>query len=140
VNQENERDRVSSCKYDGMDELRELAVRTALFEHLDDLLLASDDDTLGWNQTESFKFNGEVFSIRQAFGRGISKPAELNGALSITTAFTPFGKQPPFEDMAGHDGYPRYKYVRTIRRGRTEWASWMSASARDWMRKHSSYV
>jgi len=69
VNQENERDRVSSCKYDGMDELRELAVRTALFEHLDDSLLASDDDTLGWNQTESFKFNGEVFSIRQAFGR-----------------------------------------------------------------------
>jgi len=48
-----------------MDELRELAVRTALFEHLDDSLLASDDDTLGWNQTESFKFNGEVFSIRQ---------------------------------------------------------------------------
>ena len=84
-----ERDQVASCKYDGMDELKELAVRTALFEHLDDLLLASDDDTLGWNQTESFQFNGEAFSIRQARGRGISKPAQLNGALSITTAFTP---------------------------------------------------
>jgi putative restriction endonuclease len=96
-----------------MDELRELAVRTGLFEHLDDLLLARDDDTLGWNQTESFQFNGEIFSIRQARGRGISKPAGLSGALSITTAFTPFGKQPPYEDLEGDDGYPRYKYEGT---------------------------
>ena len=59
-----------------MDEFRERAVRTGLFEHLDDLLLASDDDTLGWNQTESFEFNGEAFSIRQARGRGIGKPAQ----------------------------------------------------------------
>jgi hypothetical protein len=72
LNQRIERHRVSSCNHDVMDELRELAVRAALFEHLDDLLLASDDDTLEWNQTESFQFNGEIFSIRQARGRGIS--------------------------------------------------------------------
>jgi putative restriction endonuclease len=93
-----------------VDELRELAVREALFKHLDDLLLVSIDETLRWDQTETFAFNGESFSIRQARGRGISKPAALDGALSITTAFTPFGREPPYEDLQGDDGYPRYKY------------------------------
>ena len=93
-----------------MNELRELAVRTALFAHLDDLLLGTDDDTLRWDQTESFQFDGEKFTIRQARGRGIGKPAGLGAALSITTAFTPFGKPPPYEDFEGEDGYPRYKY------------------------------
>ena len=96
-----------------MDELRELAVRAALFSHLDDLLLASVDDTLRWDQTATFQFNGETFSVRQARGRGISKPAGLDGALSITTAFTPFGRIPPYEDLVGEDGYPRYKYEGT---------------------------
>jgi putative restriction endonuclease len=93
-----------------MDELREIAVRTALFMHLDALLLGTEDDTLKWNQTESFQFNGETFSIRQARGRGINKPASLSAALSVTTAFTPFGKLPPYDDLEGDDGYPRYKY------------------------------
>jgi len=47
-----------------MDELKELAVRSALFVHLDQLLLASADDTLLWSQTESFQFNGENISVR----------------------------------------------------------------------------
>ncbi len=81
--------------------------------HLDQLLLASVDDTLLWSQTESFQFNGEKFTVRQARGRGINKPAGLQGALSITTAFTPFGKAPPYEDLVGDDGYPRYKYEGT---------------------------
>jgi putative restriction endonuclease len=103
-------DRAGSCKYKEMDELREVAVRTALFMHLDALLLGTEDDTLQWNQTGSFQFSGETFSIRQTRGRGINKPANLNAALSITTAFTPFGKQPPYNDLVGDDGYPRYKY------------------------------
>ncbi len=93
-----------------MDELRELAVRAALFDHLDELLNSNDDDCLHWEQTASFSFNGERISVRQVRGRGINKPANLNGALSITTAFTPFGKTPPYDDMEGDDGYPRYKY------------------------------
>ena len=96
-----------------MDELRELAVRTALFEHLDALLVGTYDDTLTWDQTESFKWNEETFSIRQARGRGISKPAKLMGALSITTAFTPFGREPPYQDLVGDDGFLRYKYEGT---------------------------
>ena len=99
-----------SCKYAVVDELREIAVRTALFIYLDDLLSRTEDDTLRWDQTGSFQFNGETLSIRQTRGRGINKPTNLDGALSITTAFTPFGKQPPYDDLVGDDGYLRYKY------------------------------
>lgn len=96
-----------------MDELRELAVRSALFAHLDTLLVESIDETVGWQQTGSFEFNGETFAIRQTRGRGICKPSRLDAAISITTAFTPFGREPPYEDLEGEDGYPRYKYEGT---------------------------
>ena len=114
-----------------MDELRELAVRTALFQHLDELLLASDDDTLGWNQTESFQFNGEAFSIRQARGRGISKPAGLSGALSITTAFTPFGSNPLMRTSRGtmviRDTSTREQTLRRTRIERSD-SAWNTVS------------
>jgi hypothetical protein len=74
-----------------MDVLRELAVRSALFTYLDSLISQSPDEILKWDQTASFEFQGERFSVRQTRGRGINKPAGLDGALSITTAFTPFG-------------------------------------------------
>lgn len=98
------------CHHEGVDELRELAVRAALFAHLDQIVAQSPDEVLEWDQTASFEFYGEKFTIRQTRGRGINKPAGLDGALSITTAFTPFGKKPPYEDLQGEDGYARYKY------------------------------
>ncbi len=101
---------LSSC---GMDEIRELAVREALFAHLDGLLAFSTDETLTWDQTATFDFHGEVIPIRQTRGGGINKPASLEGALSITTTFTPFGKEPPYYDFEGDDGHPRYKYQGT---------------------------
>jgi putative restriction endonuclease len=96
-----------------MNEIRELAVRAALFEHLDRIVSQTSDETLEWEQTASFEFLGEKFSVRQTRGRGINKPVGLEGALSITTAFTPFGKRPPYEDLQGEDGYARYKYEGT---------------------------
>ncbi len=102
-----------SCKYELMDELREVAVRTALFAYLDELTSLSYDGTLRWDQTASFEFTNEVIAIRQTRGRGINKPATLGAALSITTAFTPFHRQPPYDDLQGPDGYPRYKYEGT---------------------------
>ncbi len=96
-----------------MDVIREIAVRTALFLHLDALVSLSFDQTLKWDQTESFDFEGEAIAIRQVHGRGINKPASLAAALSITTSFTPFGQLPPYEDLEGPDGYPRYKYEGT---------------------------
>ena len=96
-----------------MDEIRELAVREALFSHLDGLLAFSTDETLTWDQTATFDFHGEMIPIRQTRGGGINKPASLEGALSITTTFTPFGKEPPYDDFEGDDGHPRYKYQGT---------------------------
>ncbi len=96
-----------------MDELRELAVRAALFAHLDALQANSPDQTLRWDQTESFEFDSERYLIRQVRGRGIAKPAALDGALTITTAFTPFGQRPPYEDLVGADGFARYHYEGT---------------------------
>ncbi len=103
----------ASCQYELMDELREVAVRTALFAHLDGLTSLSYDGTLRWDQTASFEFNNEVIAIRQIRGRGINKPATLSAALSITTAFTPFHRQPPYDDLQGPDGHLRYKYEGT---------------------------
>ncbi len=55
----------------------------------------------------------ETYAVRQTRGRGICKPRQLDAALSITTAFTPFGREPPYADSMGPDGYPRYKYELT---------------------------
>ncbi|HEY1830700.1 MAG TPA: HNH endonuclease [Acidimicrobiales bacterium] len=88
----------------------EMAVREALFTHLDQV---APDGRLSWEQTASFEFAGETYAIRQTRGRGIHKPRQLSAALSITTKFTPFGQQPPYDDSIGVEGFPRYKYERT---------------------------
>jgi putative restriction endonuclease len=84
-----------------------------MFAHLDTLVRQSRSGYLSWDQTAQFSFAGESFVMRQTRGRGIHKPRQLSAALSITTAFTRFGKQPPYDDTFGEDGYPRYKYEGT---------------------------
>ena len=96
-----------------MDHLRELAVREAMFEHLKALMTQSSTRYLTWRQTADFSFAGETIVMRQTRGHGIHKPRQLDAALSITTAFTGLGKQPPYDDAVGEDGYPRYKYEGT---------------------------
>ena len=92
-----------------MDELRELAVREALFFHLEQLVARSSDGTLDYRETARFQFGDETIVIRQIQGRGIHKPSSLSAALSITTSYTRPGQKPPYEDLVGADGYPRYK-------------------------------
>jgi putative restriction endonuclease len=96
-----------------VDHLRELAVRDAMFVHLSMLAAQSNDGYLSWEQTGEFSFDGETIVMRQTRGRGIHKPRQLTAALSITTAFTGFGRQPPYLDAMGEDGHPRYKYEGT---------------------------
>jgi putative restriction endonuclease len=91
----------------------EMAIREALFRHLDALRVWSPEGLLTWDQTAAFDFSGETYAVRQTRGRGIHKPRQLGAALSITTKFTPFGRPPPYDDVMGEDGYPRYKYERT---------------------------
>src|SRR3984957_17675881 len=96
-----------------MDYLREVAVREAMFGYLDQAVAQSPDGNLSWDKTERFVFEGEPVVLRQTRGRGIHKPRQLDAALSITTAFTGYGREPPYRDSIGEDGYPRYKYERT---------------------------
>lgn len=84
-----------------------------MFEYLDRQVALSRDGNLAWEQTAGFTVAGETIALRQTRGRGIHKPRQLEAALSITTAFTGFGQQPPYDDVIGDDGYPRYKYEGT---------------------------
>jgi putative restriction endonuclease len=96
-----------------MDQIRELAVREALFLHLERLMAESRDGTVGYKKTARFQFGDESIAMRQIQGRGIHKPASLSAALSITTTYTKPGQKPPYEDLVGSDGYARYKYQGT---------------------------
>ncbi len=93
-----------------MDLVRERAVRAALFAHLDSVAAIADSREMPWDQTGSFTFAGERFTVRQERGRGINKPKNLEAALSITTAYTPVGQRPPYDDPVGVDGFQRYHY------------------------------
>ena len=86
----------------------EIQARAALFEHLSDLLLLSPDGNLTSSQIKSFEFSGKKITVQQQ--RGINKPQGFEGALTITTIFTPYGQEPPYADYEGEDGYHRYKY------------------------------
>jgi putative restriction endonuclease len=96
-----------------MDMARELLIRQALFDELDRRLARSGDGNLPWELTERFSFFGEAIAMRQARGKGINKPRQLDAALSITTAYRGPNSQRPYEDSIGVDGYPRYKYEST---------------------------
>lgn len=96
-----------------MDIVTELAVREAMFEELDRRISSSGDGNLSWELTERFSFFGDAISMRQARGKGINKPRQLNAALSITTAYRGPNSQRPYDDSIGDDGYPRYKYEST---------------------------
>ena len=93
-----------------MDHLYELAVREAMFSHLDRLLASSSDGTLRHDETASFEFGGERIVMRQTQGRGIHKPSNLSVALSITTAYRTSDATRPYLDTMGEDGYQRYMY------------------------------
>jgi len=96
-----------------MDIVRELAVREAMFQILDQRVASSGDGKLSWEDTERFNFSGETFVMRQARGKGINKPRHLGAALSITTAYRGPRSQRPYLDSMGDDGYPRYKHELT---------------------------
>ena len=96
-----------------MDITRELLIREAMFEEIDRRVASSGDGNLSWELTERFSFFGEAIAMRQARGKGINKPRQLDAALSITTAYRGPNSQRPYEDSIGEDGYPRYKYEST---------------------------
>jgi putative restriction endonuclease len=78
--------------------MRWLAVRTH-----DDLHALHNDEIA------DFTFEGAPLRLKDR-QRGIWKPRQLQAALSIMTAYTPPGKERPYEDAEGADGHLRYKW------------------------------
>ncbi|WP_461747935.1 HNH endonuclease [Kocuria sp. U4B] len=78
--------------------MRWLAVRTH------DGLHALHNDEIA-----DFSFEGAPLRLKDR-QRGIWKPRQLQAALSIMTAYTPPGKERPYEDAEGADGHLRYKW------------------------------
>lgn len=88
------------------------AIRSAALEWLD---IVTDGGNLPISRDElanGFTFAGTPFPLIDR-GRGIRKPVGWSAALSITTAFPKPGRDRPYDDDPGTDGFFRYK----IRRG-----------------------
>lgn len=91
-----------------MDADLDARLRAAAFAYLD-LLIKRSGGFVTRDQLEAFAFEGRRLPLI-ARQRGIWKPRELTGALSILTTYAPSPERRPYEDEPGPDGYPRYKW------------------------------
>lgn len=91
-----------------LDQQYELRLRHAAMA-----FLAAEDPSgsrlFRYEDVASFTFEGRRIPLMPT-QQGIRKPSELSAALSIRTTYTPPGEAPPYEDVVGPDGLPRYKY------------------------------
>lgn len=68
-------------------------------------------DAISYEELGDFRFRGEKIALKDR-QLGIRKPAQLQGALSITTTYRPAGQERPYEDRPGPDGLMRYKWEK----------------------------
>ena len=83
-------------------------LRDAVFRHLDRLLIASPSGALRFAEINTFTFDGVQLPL--LVQTGIWKPARLDAALTIRTAYTPPDQRPLYADDLGPEGMIRYKY------------------------------
>lgn len=82
-------------------------LRAAMFAWLDTRTAFREE--LTWDELlRGFRFKGRPFALSTQ--QGIRKVAGLDAALAFTTTYTPPGAAPPYADVEGPDGLPRYKY------------------------------
>jgi len=89
----------------------EQAVRAAAFAHLDRLHALHPDGALPSREVNTFEHEGRRVPL--VVQSGIWKPAFLQAALTIRTAFSGTGMSRPYDDAIGDDGLLRYKYRGT---------------------------
>lgn len=89
----------------------DIALRSAMFAHLDELVVASPDGALRSADINTFIFGGAP--MRLIVQTGIWKPAIIDAALTIRTTYTAPSEQPPYADDVGPEGLIRYKYRGT---------------------------
>jgi len=95
-----------------MDRDTDWLIRRAAFTHLDDLQRRFGDVVPLTELRKGFGFRGET--VRFLGPQGIFIPRGMAVPLSITTAPEQVGKERPYPDEVGDDGWLRYSY-----RGRT---------------------
>lgn len=66
-------------------------------------------DAISYADLGDFHFRGEAFPLKDR-QLGVRKPAGMDGALSITTAYRAPGRERPYDDVLGRDGLMRYKW------------------------------
>lgn len=81
-----------------------------MFAHLD-RVSAEHPDGIPSGVINSFSFDGQP--LRLTVQSGIRKPAALSAALTIRTAYTLPGAQPPYQDEVDLEGNLRYKWRGT---------------------------
>jgi putative restriction endonuclease len=86
-------------------------IRMAAFTHLRDLVLRHGDALPSRPLREGFQFQDQRVPLQGP--QGIFKPAVMDVPLSITTAPVIAGRQRPYEDELGADGFLRYRYRGT---------------------------
>ncbi len=91
-----------------MDRDTDRLVRLAAFTHLDDLQSRFGDVVPLVELRKGFTFRGET--IRFLGPQGIFIPRGMSVPLSITTAPEQAGKERPYDDEIGDDGWLRYSY------------------------------
>lgn len=94
-----------------IDEDLEQRIRNAAFNWLD-ARGPQGTCVFRYEDLASFTFEGSRVPLVDR-GKGIWKPRFLSGALSIRTVYTDPGDTPPYQDVAGPDGRPRYHYRGT---------------------------
>jgi putative restriction endonuclease len=92
------------------DEDLDTRIRTAMFAHLAQVRAAHPDGAPS-NVINSFTVDGAP--MRLIVQPGIRKPASLTAALTIRTAWTRSGNEPPYADRVASDGSLRYKWRGT---------------------------
>lgn len=93
-------------------------VRAAALVWIDAVTLGGTVPVTRDQLANDFIIGGRRFPLIDR-GRGIRKPVGWRAALSITTAATPPGQEPPYADEEGADGLHRYK-LRRDQRGTSE--------------------
>lgn len=83
-------------------------LRSAAFAFLDQLSVRQPG-LLRYEDVAQFHFEGERIPLMD-LGRGIRKPRQLQGALSIRTVHAARPQDRPYADEMGVDGYFRYKW------------------------------
>ena len=83
-------------------------VRSAAFAFLDRLSVRQPG-LLRYEDVAQFQFQGERMPLMD-LGRGIRKPRQLEGAISIRTVHATRPQDRPYADEQGLDGYFRYKW------------------------------